>query len=77
MAKRLEDVEKSMKRSNDKKLKVEHELSLKVCEIDFLIQWHIFLFIYFYSWYTDLSCFKCLAYLQAAYVGVNKFSELL
>ncbi|KAK1375576.1 hypothetical protein POM88_031769 [Heracleum sosnowskyi] len=30
MARRLEDVEKSMKRSNDKKLKVEHELSLKV-----------------------------------------------
>ncbi|KAF1002773.1 hypothetical protein AG4045_025049 [Apium graveolens] len=30
MARRLENVEKSMKRSNDKKLKVEHELWLKV-----------------------------------------------
>lgn len=36
MARRLEDLEKSMKRSNDKKLKIEHELSLKVCKIDIL-----------------------------------------
>lgn len=42
MARRLEDVEKSMKRSNDKKLKVEHELSLKVCEIDILFDRCIF-----------------------------------
>lgn len=37
MARRLEDVEKSMKRSNDKKLKVEHELALKVCEINIFL----------------------------------------
>lgn len=42
MARRFEDVEKSMKRRNDKKLKVEHELSLKVCEIDILIERCIF-----------------------------------
>lgn len=42
MARRLEDEEKSMKRSNDKKLKAEHELSLKVYEIDILIKRYIF-----------------------------------
>lgn len=31
MERRIEDLEKSMKRSNDKQLKIEHELSLRVC----------------------------------------------
>ena len=31
MERRVEDLEKSMKRSNDKQLKIEHELCLKVC----------------------------------------------
>lgn len=31
MEKRIEDLEKSMKRSNDKQLKIEHELCQKVC----------------------------------------------
>lgn len=31
MARTIEDVEKSMKRSNDKQLKIEHELCVKVC----------------------------------------------
>lgn len=36
MARKIEDVEKSMKRSNDKQLKVEHELCQKVCTSDLL-----------------------------------------
>ena len=31
MERKIEDLEKSMKRSNDKQLKVEHECSQKVC----------------------------------------------
>lgn len=31
MARRIEDLEKSMKRSNDKQLKIELECCLKVC----------------------------------------------
>lgn len=37
MEKRIEDLDKSMKRSNDKQLKIEHELCLKVSEDEFLI----------------------------------------
>lgn len=31
MERRIEDLEKSMKRSNDKQLKIEHELCERVC----------------------------------------------
>ena len=31
MEKKIEDIEKSMKRSNDKQLKIEHECCGKVC----------------------------------------------
>lgn len=31
MEKKIEDLEKSMKRSNDKQLKIEHEMSQRVC----------------------------------------------
>jgi obg-like ATPase 1 len=31
MERRIEDLEKSMKRSNDKQLKIEHEVCDKVC----------------------------------------------
>lgn len=31
MERRIDDLEKSMKRSNDKQLKIEHELCLRVC----------------------------------------------
>lgn len=31
MERRIEDLEKSMKRSNEKALKIEHELCQKVC----------------------------------------------
>lgn len=31
MERRIEDLDKSMKRSNDKQLKIEHELCLRVC----------------------------------------------
>nr|GMD41208.1 obg-like ATPase 1 [Ipomoea batatas] len=41
MEKRIEELEKSMKRSNGKQLKIEHELCLKVC---FLLDWNDFFF---------------------------------
>jgi hypothetical protein len=37
MERRIEDVEKSMKRSNDKQLKIELELCQKVCVLNILI----------------------------------------
>lgn len=46
MEKRIEDLDKSMKRSNDKQLKIEHELCLKVGEDEFLIfTWILYDFI--------------------------------
>ncbi|MFS8027553.1 putative TGS-like domain superfamily protein [Helianthus anomalus] len=38
MERRIEDLEKSMKRSNDKQLKVEHEVCLKVSLDDHVYQ---------------------------------------
>ena len=50
MEKKLEDLEKSMKRSNDKQLKIEHELCQKVCVLSGLNNIFAFLarlFLYF------------------------------
>lgn len=44
MARAIEDVEKSMKRSNDKQLKIEHELCLKVCGSDISVAYLNILF---------------------------------
>lgn len=46
MARRIEDLEKSMKRSNDKQLKIEHELCLKVYLCNLLFHSNSFIFVF-------------------------------
>nr|GMC89127.1 obg-like ATPase 1 [Ipomoea batatas] len=74
MEKRIEELEKSMKRSNGKQLKIEHELCLKVC---FLLDWNDFFFflnlLYIFPVYISTS-YQCILniFLQLYYYIVRR-----